>query len=212
MILRLKMLNRLFNAHQAKLLKQLVCVAPDNLCFRIVTSLVPPVTAKYKKISVDLLGPAFAVAILIIILNYGSTLRYTKSQTTPVESVLLYIIFMPVVCFILNVIGQSWLTFLEVFSLIGYALYGHIVALLVSLFIYLETSDVFFYVCLAIFGGLSTLRLVLLQLQSIPLPGARLLVCSIVSVVHILFLVFLHFTYMHPNFVYGINSHNSGLG
>jgi len=188
---------------QSEKMKPLFWVAPEDLCFRIMTSLVPPVTMKYRKLNVDLQGPMFAVVLLIILLNYGSALK--RNNITPLESVLLYIILMPVLCFILNKLGQSWLTFLEVFSLIGYALYGHILTLLVALLFYLEESNAFFFTSMIVFGGLSTFRMVLLQLQAIPLPGARLLVCSFVSVIHILFLIFLHFTYMHPNFEYGKN-------
>lgn len=187
-------------------LKQLFWVSFADLFFRIIVSIIPPLTAKYKKIFVDFIGPMYSVFVLIFLLDYGRTFKSFELGLSPVTIVLCYMIFMPIVCFVLNLIGQSSLTFLEVFALIGYALYGHILALLVSFLITQENNDLVFFVCLIVFGGLSTLRMVLLQLQLIPRPVARLLVCTVVSVIHILFLVFLHFTFMHPQFIYGSNA------
>ncbi|KAF2903781.1 hypothetical protein ILUMI_02387 [Ignelater luminosus] len=188
-------------------LKQLFWVSFTDVFIRITVSIMPPLTAKYKKIFVDFVGPMYSILILIFLLDYGRTFKSFELGLSPVSVVLCYMIFMPIICFILNLIGRSSLTFLEIFALIGYALYGHILALLVSFLITQENNDAVFFVCLVVFGGLSTLRMVLLQLQLIPQPVARLLVCSLVSVIHILFLVFLHFTFMHPQFIYGNKNH-----
>lgn len=184
--------------------KQLICIAPEELCFRILKSVVPPFTSKYKTLDTDLLGPALAVIILILMLNHTNGLKTDSSGITPLESVVLYFIFMPILCYILNKLGRSSLTFLEIFSLICYGLYGHIITLLNS-FVFYREDNVNFFVFMIIFGGLTTLRIVLLQVRLIPLPGARLLVCSVISVIHILFLNFLYFSYLHQNFRYGRN-------
>jgi hypothetical protein len=71
------------------------------------------------------------------------------------------------------------------------------------LLFYQEESNTFFFIFLVIFGGLSSLRVAVVLLASIPVPAARLVVCSLVATVQLLSLVFLHFAYMHRTFVYG---------
>ena len=187
-------------------MKRLVWLTPQEFCWRVLVSLMPPISINFKKIFVDLVGPIIAVVILTFILNFGNLKHKSVHVLLPVQTIILYIVVMPVICYLLNKIGKSKLTFMEVFSIITYALYGHILTLLTSLLFYLESSNAFFFICMTIFAGLSTFRLVLLQIQSIPLPGARLIVCSFSSTVHILFLMFIHFTYMHPTFKYGKKS------
>lgn len=162
----------------------------------VVHSIVPPFSKKHQRVPTDLIGPAFAVIILWAILHYGYSFKSVSLNWSPLEIVLLYSVFVPLSTFILCHLGQSQLSLRQVISLTGYALFGHILTLAASLL-----TD-YFFICLIVLGGLSTLRLCLFLLWSMPKPGARLIVCSIVSVVHILFLVFGHFVYMHPTFVY----------
>jgi hypothetical protein len=88
-------------------------------------------------------------------------------------------------------------------ALLGYGMFGHVFTLAVSFLFYQEESNTFFFVCLVMFGGLSALRITVVLLASIPVPAARLVVCSLVATVHLLSLMFLHFAYMHRTFVYG---------
>lgn len=162
----------------------------------VVYSIIPPFSKKYQRVPTDLIGPACAITILWAILHYGYSFKSISPNWSPLAVVLLYSVFVPLSTFSLCHLGHSQLSLRQVISLTGYALFGHILTLVVSML-----TD-YFFVCLTVLGGLSTLRLCLFLLWSIPKPGARLIVCSIVSVVHILFLVFGHFVYMHPTFVY----------
>lgn len=184
-------------------LKKLFFIPFCDLCFRIYASFIPPLSQKFEKIYVDLLGPLIAFAIYIFILQYG---HYNKNETIsfpPVKYCLGYLTMMPVVCKVLLTISQSNISFCEVLSLLGYALYGHILTLGLSLILFDESSNKFFFLCLIIFSGLSTLRLTIILLRTIPKPGARLLVCSSVCIMQILSLTFVHFAYMHKTYMYG---------
>lgn len=185
-------------------IKTLFLVSPYDLPYRVVLSLMPPLCKRFSKIYVDLLGPTLAVLFLISFVNYGYYFKQTKIAVTPVESIMTYVLLMPLFCLVLSKIGQSNMTLLKTYVLLGYALYGHILTLLVSFVCFHENSNTFFFLCLILFDGLSTMRVALIFLDSIRLPAARLIVCSIISVVNILFVVFLHFAYMHRTFMYKI--------
>lgn len=182
--------------------KTLFLVNVYDLPYRIFLSLVPPLCKRFKKIYVDLLGPVLAVLILTSFVNYGYYFKSTKISVSPVENILTYVLLMPLLCFVLNRVAQSNMTLLKTYVLLGYALYGHILTLFASFVFYQERSNTFFFLCLILFDGLSTLRVALIVLDSIKLPAARLIVCSVVCIVNVLFVVFLHFAYMHRTFMY----------
>jgi hypothetical protein len=138
-------------------------------------------------------------------LHYGhaSKLPSAAVNTTPTEVLLLYSLLMPVVAYALCWLSRATVTLIEITALLGYGMFGHVFTLAVSLFLYQEESNAFFFFLLVIFGGLSALRVALVLMVLIPVPAARLLVCSLVATLQLLSLVFLHFAYMHRTFVYG---------
>lgn len=173
--------------------------APRNLLFRIAASFVPPFK-KYNRVYVDLLGPLLAFVTLTLFLIYGYSFKKHKISMGPSEAMLTFGTLMPLMCFALAKLGKSTINFYETISLIGYSLYGHLLTLFFSFLLFHETSNVCFFISLIIFGGSSSLRLILVFLRTIPIPVARLLVCTSISVVNILFLIYLHFGYMHRTF------------
>lgn len=182
--------------------KDIFYVQPQELPFRICSSLVPPLTKKFQKVYIDLLGPLIAFLILTALVNYGYSLKNIKYSFSPNEALVAYIVVTPVIFFLLCKIGQSAVSFIKVFALVGYGLYGHVFTLLLSFLCFQEKSNTFFFICLVIFSGLSTLRMALVILGTLKVPAARLLVCSTISVINVLFIIFLHFAYMHRNFEY----------
>jgi hypothetical protein len=179
-------------------------VPPTHLPHRIFVSLVPPfVGERYRQVYVDFLGPSLALSLLAGILHYGhsSKLPSAAANTTPTEVLLLYAVLMPLAAYVLGWLCGAAVTLTEMTALLGYGMFGHVFTLAVSLLFYQEESNVFFF-SLVIFGGLSALRVAVVLLASIPVPAARLLVCSLVATVQLLSLVFLHFAYMHQTFVY----------
>lgn len=179
----------------------LFAVSPYDIPGRIARSLVPPIVHKFRIIHVDLLGPAIAVLLLLCVLLFGQA---EKDNTLKAERIVFsYCVFLPIVTHIVLRCCQAAITFMQLLTLIGYSLYGPVLTLSVSLLIDRERSNTIFFLSLAVFGGLSTLRVVLVLLASLRIPAARLLVCTSVAVVQLLFVVWLHFTYLHPSFVFG---------
>lgn len=186
-------------------IKQSFMVPPGDLPRRMFISLVPPIGERYRYVYVDFLGPSIALLLMAGMLHYGhaSKLPSAAADTSPTEALLFYAIFMPAIAYILTSLAKAAVTLSEMIALLGYGLFGHVFTLAASLLLYDEESNIFFFLCLTVFGGLSALRIALVLLASIPVPAARLLVCSFVATVHLLSLVFLHFAYMHRTFVYG---------
>lgn len=181
-------------------------VPPSHLPHRIFVSLVPPFLGEqYKLVYVDFLGPSLALLLMASILHYGhaTKLPSAASNTSPTEVLLLYAVWMPLATYVLTSLSWATVSLTEMIALLGYGMFGHVFTLAVSLLFYQEESNTFFFVCLVIFGGLSALRVAVVLLASIPVPAARLIVCSLVATVQLLSLVFLHFAYMHRTFVYG---------
>ncbi|XP_039646900.1 protein YIPF3-like [Perca fluviatilis] len=88
---------------------------------------------------------------------------------------------------------SSFIYFLHLInSLLGYGLFGHCVVLLITYNIHFHFL---FYVLWLLCGGLSTLRMVGALLSRTVGQTPRLLLCGTLSVLHMLFLFYLHFAY-----------------
>lgn len=179
----------------------LFAVSPFELPGRIARSLVPPIVHKFRTIHVDLLGPSLALLILMFLVVFGQA---SKENTMRAEKLIVsYCVLLPLVSYCVLRCCQAAITFLQLVSLLGYSLYGPVFTLAVSLVIDRERSNTIFFLSLSVFGGLSTLRVVLVILASLRIPAARLLVCSSIALTQLLFVAWLHFTYLHPTFVFG---------
>ncbi|XP_073982128.1 mediator complex subunit 9 isoform X1 [Rhodnius prolixus] len=190
-------------------------VNPCDLPKRIYTSFVPPIFSdEFRKVYVDFVGPLLAVSTLTLILQWGHSNKHPAAaiDTSPTLVLAYYSLLMPILCFLLARIGQSNLSAAQIISLLGYALYGHITTLITCYILDKETSNYVFFAVMTVFSGASGFRIVIILLMTIPKPAARLIVCSLVSIFHLLFLVFIHFAYMHQTFVYGRNnSYDNGF-
>lgn len=191
------------NNNKSGILNKLFLISPKTLFERVLASFIPPILKRYKTVYIDLLGPIFALLIIAAILTYGTVYKNINVSISPTTALVLYSTFVPLLTFILCKLSQSNITLLEVTSLIGYSLYGHIVTLLISLLFYNENSNTFFFLCLILFSGFSTFRLIIVLLKVIPVAAMRFIVCSTIAVIQLLFLIFVHFAYMHRTFEYG---------
>lgn len=181
-------------------------IHPHVLPKRIILAFVPPILgSKSRRVYVDLVGPCLAILTLAAILHYGHAykLQTAAPSMSPSELLLYYCASFTLVTFLLAKLGQAVLSLIEVAALLGYGLYGHIFTLAISQLFDHEESNTVFFTNLIVFGGLSGLRIALVLLSSIPHPASRLLVCSVTTVVHLMFSILVHFAYMHSTFVYG---------
>lgn len=173
----------------------------DDLPKRILQSFTPPLRSRF--VYVDFLGPCLAFILLATILGYGHAYKIPSAvyHRSPIEVLVIYCLCMPAICYTLTRLGKSSITLLEILSLIGYSLYGYIFTLFVSL-VSDEANNVIFYIAMVIFTGSSVFRTCLIILLTIKLPAVRLLVCSIIAILQVLFVVFLYFTFVHSSFVF----------
>lgn len=171
----------------------------DDLPKRILLSFTPPLRSRL--VYVDFLGPCLAFILLATILGYGHTYKTPSSlyHRSPTEVLAIYCVTMPAICYVLTRLGKSDVSFLQLLSLLGYGLYGYVFTLAIS-FISDETNNIIFYLSMILFTGSSVLRTCLIILLTIPLPAIRLLVCSIIAILQVLFVVFLYFTFVHSSF------------
>lgn len=173
----------------------------DDLPKRILLSFTPPLRSRF--VYVDFLGPCLAFILLITILGYGHAYKIPSAvyHKSPTEVLAIYCLSMPTICYVLTRLGKSNVTFLQILSLLGYSLYGYVFTLVTS-FISDETNNVIFYLAMILFTGTSVLRICLIILLTIKLPAIRLLVCSIIATLQVLFVVFLYFTFVHSSFAF----------
>lgn len=190
-----------------RLLIMYFTVPANDLPKRIVSSFIPPLFGdKSRRVYVDFVGPCLAILTLAAVLHYGHAykLQNAASNTSPSEVLLYYCTVMPVICYILSRIGRAALDFAEIIALLGYGLYGDLFTLAVSQLFDHEQSNFAFFMLMFVFACPSAFRIALILLTSIPHPAARLIVCSTVTLMHLMFLIFVHFAYMHRTFVYGV--------
>lgn len=173
----------------------------DDLPKRILLSFTPPLRSRF--VYVDFLGPCLAFILLITILGYGHAYKIPSAvyHKSPTEVLAIYCMSMPTICYGLTRLGKSNVTFLQILSLLGYSLYGYVFTLVTS-FISDEENNVIFYLAMILFTGTSALRICLIILLTIKLPAIRLLVCSIIATLQVLFVVFLYFTFVHSSFAF----------
>jgi len=175
-------------------------VSPSELLCRITRSFVPPFVDSYRIIYTDMLGPIIAMLTLLLILKCGQPGVSYEISKIPI---LCYLVGFPLATFLVGQCCGAAITFMQVMSLFGYSLYGHIVILSIPLLSNNRESSTLFMLCFCLFGGLSTLRVVLSLQGSLRVPVARLLLCTCVALVQLLSVVYLYYTYMHPSFVFG---------
>jgi len=173
----------------------------DDLPKRILLSFTPPLRSRF--VYVDFLGPCLAFVLLASILGYGHAYKMPSAvyHKSPTEVLAIYCLSMPAICYTLTRLGKSSVSFLQVLSLLGYGLYGYVFTLIFSL-ISDETNNIIFYLAMILFTGTSVFRTCLIILLTIKLPAVRLLICSIIAVLQMLYIVFLYFTFVHSSFVF----------
>lgn len=181
-------------------------VPVSDLPRRIAISFLPPMLGNLSQhVYVDFVGPCLALLTMAAILHYGHAYKTQSAalEITPSELLLYYSLTIPVTCYFLGRIGGTCLKYTEILSLLGYGLYGHIFTLAFSQLFNCEQNNVIFFINLLLFGGLSAMRIGLVLIASIPIPAARLVVCSFATIAHLMFLIFVHFAFMHSTFIYG---------
>lgn len=177
-------------------------VEPKELFNRILLSFIPPV-GRFSRVYSDLLGPLLAVCAMVFLLNAGYLFKPNNILLSPNGFMCIYISTMIIIMYLTLRFHPNHLDFVQLISLAGYSLYGHILAIGLPFLFFPDNR--FFFLCLIIFGGSSTFKPIIAFNRIFHAPVFRLLIGTIFGLIQLLAILFTHLAYMHPTFIYGGN-------
>ncbi|CAH1787354.1 unnamed protein product [Owenia fusiformis] len=174
-------------------------VEPHQVRSRLIHSLIPAYRTT-QKLPGELYGPTMVVFTLIALLLF----QMKSSGHTVQEGTLMGSAF--AVCFgywfgassfvwFVSYVCNARITMLQIFSLLGYGLFGHCIVLFLGTVFHTSHDHLVFYLLWAVFGGLSTLKMISVIVPKTTGKTQRIIICSVIAVLHLLFLLYLHFAY-----------------
>ncbi|XP_058949169.2 protein YIPF3 [Pocillopora verrucosa] len=176
-------------------------VEPIEVRNRLLHSLIPklPSTASPQTVVGELYGPLMLVFTLIAILLFsmktsGHTVQEGTLMGTAFGVCFGYWLGGAGMFYAVAFMSSTHLTFLQILSLSGYALFGNVVCLFLTTVGY-HHSHSFFYALWLVFGGLSAAKLVTVFMSRTFNRHQGLIAGCVVAGVHLLFLLYLHFAY-----------------
>lgn len=173
-------------------------VEPAQVRTRLLESLIPVRMISFpQKVAGELYGPLMLVFTLVAILLQGMKTSNTQIiggtlMGTAIGTCFGYWLCVSGLVYFLAYLVNAQITMLQTLALLGYGLFGHCIVLFVTYNIHFHF--LFFFLWILV-GGLSTLRMVLVLLSRTVGQTPRLVLCGTVSVLHLLFLLYLHFSY-----------------
>ncbi|KAM9699299.1 protein YIPF3 isoform 1-T2 [Menidia menidia] len=191
--------SRAFNLYaNIDILRPYFDVEPVQVRSRLMESLIPVRMVNFpQKIAGELYGPLMLVFTLVAILLHGmktsgTVIREGTLMGTAIGTCFGYWLGVSSLVYFLSYLVNAQITMLQMLSLLGYGLFGHCVVLLVTYNIHFHFL---FYVLWLLLGGLSTLRMVAALLSRTVGRTPRLLLCGTLALLHMSFLLYLHFSY-----------------
>ncbi|KAM4591152.1 protein YIPF3 isoform 1-T1 [Odontesthes bonariensis] len=191
--------SRAFNLYaNIDILRPYFDVEPVQVRSRLMESLIPVRMINFpQKIAGELYGPLMLVFTLVAILLHGmktsgTVIREGTLMGTAIGTCFGYWLGVSSFIYFLAYLVNAQITMLQMLSLLGYGLFGHCVVLLVTYNIHFHFL---FYGLWLLLGGLSTLRMVAALLSRTVGQTPRLLLCGTLSLLHMSFLLYLHFSY-----------------
>ncbi|CAL8258646.1 unnamed protein product [Lota lota] len=173
-------------------------VEPVQVRSRLIESMIPVRTITFpQKVAGELYGPMMLVFTLVAILLHGmktsqTIIREGTLMGTAIGTCFGYWLGVSSFVYFLAYLVNSQITLLQILSLLGYGLFGHCVVLFITYNIHFHFL---FYGLWLLVGGLSTLRMVAVLLSRTVGQTPRLVICGSLAALHMLFLLYLHFTY-----------------
>ncbi|KAM9848112.1 protein YIPF3 [Aulostomus maculatus] len=191
--------SRAFNLYaNIDILRPYFDVEPVQVRGRLLDSLIPVRMINFpQKVAGELYGPLMLVFTLVAILLHGmktsnTTIREGTLMGTAIGTCFGYWLGVSSIIYFLAYLVNAQITMLQMLSLLGYSLFGHCIVLVISYNIHFHFL---FYFLWLLVGGLSTLRMVAVLLSRTVGQTPRLLLCGTITVLHMLFLLYLHFAY-----------------
>ncbi|KAK7878322.1 hypothetical protein WMY93_031039 [Mugilogobius chulae] len=173
-------------------------VEPAQVRARLLESLIPVRMVSFpQKVAGELYGPLMLVFTLVAILLQGMKTSNTEIiggtlMGTAIGTCFGYWLCVSALVYFLAYLVNAQITMLQTLALLGYGLFGHCLVLFITYNIHFHF--LFFFLWLLI-GGLSTLRMVLVLMSRTVGQTPRLVLCGSVAALHLLFLLYLHFSY-----------------
>ncbi|CAN9499539.1 unnamed protein product [Ophioblennius macclurei] len=173
-------------------------VEPLQVRNRLMESMVPVRMINFpQKVAGELYGPLMLVFTLVAILLHGmktsgTVIREGTLMGTAIGTCFGYWLGVSSFIYFLSYLVNAQITMLQMLSLLGYGLFGPCLVLLVT---YNLHFHFLFYALWLLLGGLSTLRMVAVLLSRTVGQTPRLLLCGTLTVLHMSFLLYLHFNY-----------------
>ncbi|XP_047190814.1 protein YIPF3 isoform X1 [Scophthalmus maximus] len=191
--------SRAFNLYaNIDILRPYFDVEPAQVRSRLIESMIPVRMVNFpQKIAGELYGPLMLVFTLVAILLHGMKTSGTvigggTLMGTAIGTCFGYWLGVSSFIYFLGYLVNAQITMLQTLSLLGYGLFGHCAVLFITYNIHFHFL---FYVLWLLVGGLSTLRMVAALLSRTVGQTPRLLLCGTLSLLHMLFLLYLHFNY-----------------
>ncbi|XP_015218423.1 protein YIPF3 isoform X1 [Lepisosteus oculatus] len=173
-------------------------VEPVQVRNRLIESLIPVRMINFpQKIAGELYGPLMLVFTLVAILLHGmktsgTVIREGTLMGTAIGTCFGYWLGVASFIYFLAYLSNAQITMLQMLSLLGYGLFSHCLVLFITYNVHFHSL---FYILWLVIGGLSTLRMVAALISRTVGQTPRLLLCGTLAALHMLFLLYLHFTY-----------------
>nr|XP_054757622.1 protein YIPF3-like [Lytechinus pictus] len=174
-------------------------VEPKVVVARLLFSFVPrKLTGNPQKVVGELYGPLMVVFTLIAVLLYGM-----KDSDTVKEGTLMgssvgicfgYWFLASLLFYTASYICNTFITFLQVLTLTGYAMSSYCIVLFLGTALHSDSHSLF-YSMWGVLGGLSAAKMVMVYISRTSAKSQKLIIAGIVASIHLLFLLYLHFSY-----------------
>jgi len=172
-------------------------VQPKQVRNRLFQSLLPRKPSQMA-VSNDLYGPFMLLLTMVALLLLSmKSSGYTLQDGTLIGTAMLtcfgaWILCSTALCTLCYVLSVDMAS-VHVFSLMGYALFGHCLVLLLTALFHPVHSHLFFFVLLVLFTLPSGLRVALFFASKTSDNGHKMTISIAVLLLHIGFLIYLHF-------------------
>lgn len=174
-------------------------VEPKDILIRLAQSLVPRKPLKPQTVAGELYGPIMVVFTLVALLLFsmkhsGHTVQEGTLMGTAIGVCFGYWLGGSSLYYFMAYLCNAHITLLQIVSLTGYALFSHCICIFLATVTH-ETTHGVFFLAIIVIGGLSSLRMLGVYVSRTWSRQQGMTIGSIVGVVHLLFLLYLHYAY-----------------
>jgi len=174
-------------------------VEPKDVLVRLGQSLVPRKPVKPQTVAGELYGPMMVVMTLIALLLFsmkhsGHTVQEGTLMGTAIGVCFGYWVGASGFYYFLSYLCNSHITLLQIFSLVGYALFSHCICIFFATLTHGASHGIFFLALITL-GGLSSLKIFAVFVSRTWSKQHGLTVGGIAATIHLLFLLYLHYAY-----------------